>query len=60
MIILILTFALLFLAVFAICLNVSFLWQEKRDLRAFEERQRVAMQLDNDSAWYRNRYTVMR
>jgi HAMP domain-containing protein len=60
MTILLLTFALLFLAIFAVCLNVIKLWEERRDLDALALRQSIAKQRDNEAAWYRNRYTVMR
>jgi HAMP domain-containing protein len=60
MTILFLTFALLFLAVFAVCLNVIKFWDERRDIEALAARQRIAKQQDNAAAWYRNRYTVMR
>lgn len=60
MIILFLTFALLFLAVFAVCLNVIKLWEERPDLDVLTARQDIAKQQDNERSWYRNRPTLMR
>jgi len=59
MTILMLTFATLFLGVFALCLVAMHRWEQTKQLNALQERQRTRVEADREAAWRRNKYTIM-
>jgi hypothetical protein len=56
---LVITFLIVFLGVFLLCLAGAQMLQHQKNLKMLEQRRKHQIKADNESSWYRNKYSIM-